>query len=587
MTKTKLLQKKKKKATTSMAPVLSEMSSPDAAASATTSLVDNEECPPDEDFFDAESGEDGHDFLIRKASPPPPYDESTSFDVRYRLHKAIFEHQSLETIEEVLRSFEDQTKALAMKDVHGNTPFHLAVMLGQREVIDFLVERNAPTKTRNALGWTVLDEAISYGNRETSKFALQIVLNVKLKVVLFTVKALLRLVRKQNRQSLKERQPAIKAVLQAMPDFQLELRWEFYSWLPIVKRFLPSDTCHIWKRGHQLRLDTTLVDFADRSWQRGNLSILFNGETHGLVMLDNDIKVFQCIRFSSDDATDIEFEVDGLMSADILYPHFSTKGISFGRAQSGWFFNKYDKTVSISFVSLKFCLLIFVYKQEKIGRFVADFYNVNGFVMESRKRREHLSDDDVIKNKALFDVLSKATQSKDKEMSKNGASSSGSTSKGKRKGSSGDGLMPESASMCEHLSKNGTTNKKKETTKLGEDGKKETKVAESNSCSDIVMDTDDDDDGDTGVDDLDQETLAIAGAQRGPGNQRTTTRGYKPKRKSLAPPPRPTVTWAQYITAAPGKQPTLARPLNVKLSYRTFKPTLAMVSLVCFDFGFA
>lgn len=164
----------------------------------------------------------------------------------------------------------------------------------------------------------------------------------------------MRLVRKQNRQSLKERQPAIKAVLQAMPDFYLELRWEFYSWLPIVKRFLPSDTCHIWKRGHQLRLDTTLVDFADRSWQRGNLSILFNGDTHGLMMLDNDIKVFQRIRFSSDDATDIEFEVDSLMSADIIYPHFSTKRISFGRAQSGWFFNKYDKTVNIWLYSLQF-----------------------------------------------------------------------------------------------------------------------------------------------------------------------------------------------------------------------------------------
>lgn len=169
MTKTKFMQKKKKKTTTSMAPVLSEMSSPGNAP--TTTSAETEECNQDEDFFDAENGQEGHDkdFIIRNASPPPPYDESTSFDVRFRLHKAIFEHQSLEKIEEVLRSFEDQSKALGMKDVHGNTPFHLAVMLGQREIIDYLVERNAPTKARNALGWTVLDEAISYGNRETSK----------------------------------------------------------------------------------------------------------------------------------------------------------------------------------------------------------------------------------------------------------------------------------------------------------------------------------------------------------------------------------------------------------------------------------
>lgn len=36
-----------------------------------------------------------------------------------------------------------------------------------------------------------------------------------------------------------------------------------------------------------------------------------------------------------------------------------------------------------------------------VGNFHADFYLVNGLVLESRKRREHLSDEDLQKNKAI------------------------------------------------------------------------------------------------------------------------------------------------------------------------------------------
>ena len=30
------------------------------------------------------------------------------------------------------------------------------------------------------------------------------------------------------------------------------------------------------------RLDSTLIDFADMKWQRGDISIIFNGEAEGL-----------------------------------------------------------------------------------------------------------------------------------------------------------------------------------------------------------------------------------------------------------------------------------------------------------------
>lgn len=45
----------------------------------------------------------------------------------YALHRAVFERRPVEEIGELLRA-ED----VAQKDVHGNTPLHLAVMTGQR-----------------------------------------------------------------------------------------------------------------------------------------------------------------------------------------------------------------------------------------------------------------------------------------------------------------------------------------------------------------------------------------------------------------------------------------------------------------------
>lgn len=51
------------------------------------------------------------------------------------------------------------------------------------------------------------------------------------------------------------------------------------------------------------------------------------------------------------------------------------------------------------------CIIPFL--QERVGNFLADFYLVNGLVLESRKRREHLSEEDILRNKAIMESLSK------------------------------------------------------------------------------------------------------------------------------------------------------------------------------------
>ena len=45
--------------------------------------------------------------------------------------------------------------------------------------------------------------------------------------------------------------------------------------------------------------------------------------------------------------------------------------------------------------------------QEMVGPFNADYYLVDGMVLESRKRREHLSEEDLKKNRAMRECFTR------------------------------------------------------------------------------------------------------------------------------------------------------------------------------------
>ena len=49
------------------------------------------------------------------------------------------------------------------------------------------------------------------------------------------------------------------------------------------------------------------------------------------------------------------------------------------------------------------------YFQEMVGPYQAEFYSINGLALESRKRREHLTQEDLRKNKALIESLTKGS----------------------------------------------------------------------------------------------------------------------------------------------------------------------------------
>ncbi|ROT78774.1 Ankyrin repeat domain-containing protein 13B [Penaeus vannamei] len=72
--------------------------------------------------------------------------------------------------------------------------------------------------------------------------------------------------------------PTLLEKLKEAPDFYVEMKWEFTSWVPLVSRMCPSDTYKVYKSGSSVRIDTTLLGFDQTSWQRGNRSYIFNGQ---------------------------------------------------------------------------------------------------------------------------------------------------------------------------------------------------------------------------------------------------------------------------------------------------------------------
>ncbi|XP_032282061.1 ankyrin repeat domain-containing protein 13C isoform X2 [Halichoerus grypus] len=258
--------------------------------------------------------------LLAGTNPIAVVADGGNCPAHYPVHECVFKGD-VRRLSSLIR-----THNIGQKDNHGNTPLHLAVMLGNKECAHLLLAHNAPVKVKNAQGWSPLAEAISYGDRQM-------------------ITALLRKLKQQSRESVEEKRPRLLKALKELGDFYLELHWDFQSWVPLLSRILPSDACKIYKQGINIRLDTTLIDFTDMKCQRGDLSFIFNGDaapSESFVVLDNEQKVYQRIHHEESEM-ETEEEVDILMSSDIYSATLSTKSISFTRAQTGWLFRE-DKT---------------------------------------------------------------------------------------------------------------------------------------------------------------------------------------------------------------------------------------------------
>jgi hypothetical protein len=126
-----------------------------------------------------------------------------NYDYAFTLHRTVF-HGDAKKLSNLLKTSELPSLDINQKDVHGefissvqfsflglsdvmvdmmsccyyatsgNTPLHLAVMLGREDCLQVLLEHEAKIAVKNSQGWTPLAEAVSFGNREISESLLLI-----------------------------------------------------------------------------------------------------------------------------------------------------------------------------------------------------------------------------------------------------------------------------------------------------------------------------------------------------------------------------------------------------------------------------
>ncbi|XP_038210010.1 ankyrin repeat domain-containing protein 13D, partial [Zerene cesonia] len=187
---------------------------------------------------------------------------------QYPAHWLVW-HNKHEELKDALNSNEVSGEELERKDPRGRTPLLLAVTLGHVECVRALLDADADVNCEKD-GWTAVQEATARGDA-----------------------ALLALVLARRDHRRHEARaagvPALLDQLSLAPDFYVEMKWEFTSWVPLVSRLCPSDTYRVYKRGANVRVDTTLLGFSDNRWQRGDRTYIFTG--HGksakLVELDH------------------------------------------------------------------------------------------------------------------------------------------------------------------------------------------------------------------------------------------------------------------------------------------------------------
>ncbi|XP_076855233.1 ankyrin repeat domain-containing protein 13A [Brachyhypopomus gauderio] len=263
-------------------------------------------------------------------------------------------------------------------DPRGRTPLHLAVSLGHLESVRVLLRHGAQVTKENAKNWTVLQEAVSTGDPEMVQLVLQRRDYLKASTALSGV-------------------PELLARIRESPDFYMEMKWEFTSWIPLVSRVCPSDVCRIWKSGASLRVDATLLGFENMTWIRGRRSYIFRGDDScsELMEVNHDEEVVDTERLdisremeevTLDSMQPNEQEVAKRLTTPIVNTYLDTKDISFERCKSGIWGWRTDRT-------------------EVVNGYEAKVFSVNNVNVVIRTRTEHLTDEEKARIKSERNVL--------------------------------------------------------------------------------------------------------------------------------------------------------------------------------------
>lgn len=247
----------------------------------------------------------------------------------YPLHWLVWNNNYVELEEELSTKLHDIEKL----DNRGRTPLMLAVTLSHMETVGVLLQHEANVNTENTQGWNVVQEAVGTGNPELIQMVLA----------------------HRDYQRYCNRVAGIPELLHKLkqaPDFYVEMKWEFTSWVPLASRICPSDTYKVYKQGSNVRIDTTLLGFDHTKWQRGNRSYIFKGQNDGATMMEVDHKtrkvyVEHIKLVDIDDMQLMEPSEEGVLTRltnPIVTTYIDTDKISFERNKAGLWGWRSDKS---------------------------------------------------------------------------------------------------------------------------------------------------------------------------------------------------------------------------------------------------
>ncbi|KAF3820748.1 hypothetical protein GH733_005293 [Mirounga leonina] len=268
-------------------------------------------------------------------------------------------------------------------DPRGRTLLHLAVSLGHLESARVLLRHKADVTKEN-----LLHEAVSTGDPE----------------MVYTV---LQHRDYHNTSMALEGVPELLQKILEAPDFYVQMKWEFTSWVvrfsslvPLVSRICPNDVCRIWKSGAKLRVDITLLGFENMSWIRGRRSFIFKGEVMLLFPLtDNRAELMEVNhddRVVTTEHFDLSQEMERLtldlmkpkgreverrLTSPVINTSLDTKNIAFERTKSGFWGWRTDKA-------------------EVVNGYEAKVYTVNNVSVITKIRTEHLTEEEKKRYKA-------------------------------------------------------------------------------------------------------------------------------------------------------------------------------------------
>ncbi|XP_053683510.1 ankyrin repeat domain-containing protein 13D [Sabethes cyaneus] len=263
---------------------------------------------------------------------------------------------------ELQQAIESNGHNLEQLDSRGRTPLMLAVKLCHLECVKALLAARCDANFE-CDGWSVVQEAVCSGD-------------ASILTAILEVRDLQRHIKRVSHV------PQLLQHLQDTPDFYVEMKWEFTSWVPLMSRVCPSDTYKVFKRGSNVRIDTTLLGFDNNSWQRGNRSYIFKGqaETATMIEIDHDTGEVSVEHMRNIEAEEIvgiapsKESVSLRLQAPVICNHIDMDKISFERNKSGFWGWRSEKV-------------------ENVNGYECKVYGASNVEFITRTRNEHLSEE--------------------------------------------------------------------------------------------------------------------------------------------------------------------------------------------------